>query len=128
MAGHDRITGTGLGLPIARDLARAMGGDLVVASVPDAGSTFLLALPGPDDRRRPAWSARPSPRARPRRRSRSRSGPSCRRCDGAPTGPPGAWMVACRVPDRGWPMDDAGRRAASYPQIHVDPRSSWITR
>lgn len=47
MAGHDRITGTGLGLPIARDLARAMGGDLVVASVPDAGSTFLLALPGP---------------------------------------------------------------------------------
>ena len=47
MAGHDRITGTGLGLPIARDLARAMAGDLVVASVPDAGSTFLLALPGP---------------------------------------------------------------------------------
>ena len=47
MAGHDRITGTGLGLPIARDLARAMGGELVVASVPDAGSTFLLALPGP---------------------------------------------------------------------------------
>ena len=47
MAGHDRITGTGLGLPIARDLARAMGGDLVVASVPEAGSTFLLALPGP---------------------------------------------------------------------------------
>ena len=47
MAGHDRITGTGLGLPIARDLARAMGGDLVVASVPEAGSTFLLGLPGP---------------------------------------------------------------------------------
>jgi two-component system sensor histidine kinase EvgS len=47
MAGHDRITGTGLGLPIARDLARAMGGDLVVASVPEAGATFLLALPGP---------------------------------------------------------------------------------
>ncbi len=47
MAGHDRITGTGLGLPIARDLARAMGGDLVVASVPEAGSTFVLALPGP---------------------------------------------------------------------------------
>ena len=47
MSGHDRITGTGLGLPIARDLARTMGGDLVVASVPDVGSTFILALPGP---------------------------------------------------------------------------------
>ena len=47
MAGHDRITGTGLGLPIARDMARAMGGDLAVASVPEAGSSFVLALPGP---------------------------------------------------------------------------------
>jgi signal transduction histidine kinase len=47
MAGHDRITGTGLGLPIARDLARTMGGDLAVASVPGSGASFVLALPGP---------------------------------------------------------------------------------
>ena len=47
MAGHERITGTGLGLPIARDLARRMDGDLDVASVPGAGSAFVLVLPGP---------------------------------------------------------------------------------
>jgi hypothetical protein len=47
MAGHERITGTGLGLPIARELARAMGGDLDVASVPGVGSSFVLVLQGP---------------------------------------------------------------------------------
>lgn len=47
MAAHERITGTGLGLPIARDLARRMGGDLDVASVQGAGSAFVLVLPGP---------------------------------------------------------------------------------
>ncbi|HET9520159.1 MAG TPA: ATP-binding protein, partial [Candidatus Limnocylindrales bacterium] len=40
-------TGTGLGLPIARDLARRMDGDLDVASRPGAGSAFVLVLPGP---------------------------------------------------------------------------------
>jgi len=38
-------TGTGLGLYITRRLARAMGGDVAVSSVPGAGSTFLLRLP-----------------------------------------------------------------------------------
>jgi signal transduction histidine kinase len=47
MADHAPITGTGLGLPIARDLARAMGGELEAASVPAAGSSFVLVLPGP---------------------------------------------------------------------------------
>jgi signal transduction histidine kinase len=47
MADHERVTGTGLGLPIARDLARRMDGDLGVASVPDGGSAFVLVLPGP---------------------------------------------------------------------------------
>jgi signal transduction histidine kinase len=47
LAGHEKITGTGLGLPIARDLARRMDGDLEVASVPGSGSSFVLVLPGP---------------------------------------------------------------------------------
>jgi len=49
MADHDSIAGTGLGLPIARDLAQRMGGDLDVASVAGAGSAFVLVLPGVAD-------------------------------------------------------------------------------
>jgi PAS domain S-box-containing protein len=37
--------GTGLGLPISRDLARAMGGDVSASSTLGVGSVFTLALP-----------------------------------------------------------------------------------
>jgi PAS domain S-box-containing protein len=37
--------GTGLGMPISRELARGMSGDLVATSEPGAGSTFTLTLP-----------------------------------------------------------------------------------
>jgi signal transduction histidine kinase len=37
--------GTGLGLPISRKLARLLGGDLLVESVPGEGATFVLRLP-----------------------------------------------------------------------------------
>jgi PAS domain S-box-containing protein len=42
-------TGTGLGLYITRRLARAMGGDVSVSSLPGAGSTFVLTLPAAMD-------------------------------------------------------------------------------
>jgi len=57
-----RQGGTGLGLAISRRLARAMGGDIVVASVPDRGSIFTAVLrlqkaARPSEAETPAWTA-----------------------------------------------------------------------
>jgi signal transduction histidine kinase len=43
--GDPRTKGLGLGLALARRFARAMGGDVTLVSVLDAGSTFTLTLP-----------------------------------------------------------------------------------
>jgi signal transduction histidine kinase len=45
-AGSGRPGGAGLGLAIARELARAHGGDLLLEDTGPEGSTFLLILPG----------------------------------------------------------------------------------
>lgn len=47
--------GVGIGLTVARELARLLGGDITVATPPDGGSEFVLTLPGDrDDEDRPA--------------------------------------------------------------------------
>lgn len=46
-AASSRREGTGLGLALSRDLARAMGGDLVLVSSGPDGTVFRLSFAGP---------------------------------------------------------------------------------
>ena len=84
--GNARIAGTGLGLPIARDLARAMRGELGAASVP--GSDRRSCSRCPEPQRWMTAASRPPWRLRSRGRSWPwRSRPCWRRCTGRPDRP-----------------------------------------
>ena len=50
---RDLVPGSGLGLHIAREIARAHGGDLWVESAPGSGSGFCMAIPVQEDTRKP---------------------------------------------------------------------------
>ena len=39
------VSGTGLGMPIVKNLVSQMNGEIYVASSPDQGSTFTIILP-----------------------------------------------------------------------------------
>ena len=57
-----KVTGTGLGLPISRHLAEAMGGTLSVRSTYGEGSTFTVKLPiflGDEKKLKPTGAAAP---------------------------------------------------------------------
>jgi signal transduction histidine kinase/AmiR/NasT family two-component response regulator len=54
-----RFGGTGLGLPICRDLCALMGGSIAVESERDRGSRFIVTLPLPKAGRTPASAPAP---------------------------------------------------------------------
>ena len=55
------VRGDGLGLAIARRVARRMGGELSVHSTPGEGASFLLSLPLPPASNAPRGEATPAP-------------------------------------------------------------------
>lgn len=68
-------TGTGLGLPICRDLTQLIGGTLRVHSKPDEGSTFVVSLPVNEDELEDLVRVREDPDEDAERRGSTRAPP-----------------------------------------------------
>jgi signal transduction histidine kinase len=52
---NSSVHGSGLGLAISRDIARAHGGDILLATAPGAGSVFTVRLPQKEEAQ--SWSS-----------------------------------------------------------------------